>query len=167
MADQKSTPEESLAALKALNDEMGKRTISDKALRGWQERYDRIVLACREIERDWAANPPRRIREELAPFEERWATQMAEFQIVYEQIENAAKSGADWVVVNTFLADALEAPARQLLSFLDLPCRLKTSRVVGPARPERFSEFAPSVRRAILGAAARPDPEKPVEEKPR
>ena len=156
-----------LEQLKALNDslDLGTRTVRDKAVTAFSKRLTDIRAACHDIEAEWMKAPPHRIASEVAPFEESWALQMTRYQKCYEDIANAGHGEADNLVLSLALGDEIDKTGARLISLLDLPCALKTRRTLPANRPERNSEFAPSVRAALLAAAARPDP-KPDEGQP-
>jgi hypothetical protein len=158
----KRSSADALASLTDLNALLAGAKLTRKQLEHWAGRYEAIRQSCLENEQAWMRNPPRRIRSELAPYEESWARQMAAFERLFDEVEGACRCEADFLLVNLSIhGEALDRVAKALLSFLELPVRCKTSRVQ-PAPAERESEFSPVLRQRLLEAAARrPDPEKP------
>lgn len=153
----KHDAETSLAALQKLNDEISRATISDKAIRGWAQRLDAIVRNCRDFTERWMKRLPARCSPELEAFEVEWATMSLELQNVYTEGYTAAHTPSDFLKLDvTVWNEPLQAAGKALLDLMSLPMALKTSRVQ-PARVERQSEYAPSVRAALLEAAAKPE----------
>ena len=141
-----------------------KTTVTEKQLAALERRFDDISDGVKQLERDWAANPPTREQLDGSGYELRWCELFVAFQKTYTDAVAICTTDGDLAVMaGRVLGDTLDAHAAVLQRIFSWPMALKTSRVA-PARPEPRSDLAPAVRSMLLAAAARPDP-KPAEDK--